>query len=232
MRFRTVLMVVVVSIAGLDLIGVGVSAHATFTQNATSTQVVTAGTWGVALSGSCIDGTACPVDSSNNLFSLSSDAATLTFTPYITSASTSSFSTGDQEVTATSTGNIQLTDPTWVVNATGGSDLTNQAYVCAPSTGIGTGVANTVLYNGSLSGFVGSYALSGGVLTTTGPITATSGPTDNLVVDVYAGSEATLCGSNTTAGTTATAGLSNAPAISGAAIGENIAVNVALTYQG
>ena len=49
--------------------------------------------------------------------------------------------------------------------------------------------------------------------------------------EIGAGSEATLCGSNTTAGTTATAGLSNAPAISGAAIGENIAINVELTYQ-
>jgi hypothetical protein len=213
------------------LIGFGV--HATFTQSTTSAKAITAGTWGATLSGSCIDGTTCPVDLSNNLFSLSPDGATLTFTPYLTSASTSSFSTGDQEVTATSTGNIQLTNPTWVVNATGGSDLKNQAYVCATSTGIGTGLTNTVLYNGPLSLFTGtSYSLPGDVLSTTGPITATSGPTDNLVVDVYAGSEPTLCGSNTTPGTAATPGNSTTPTIlSGAAIGENIAVDVQLTYQ-
>ena len=51
MKLRTVPMVVVVmSIVGLDLIGVG--AHATFTQNTTSAQTITAGTWGVTLSGS------------------------------------------------------------------------------------------------------------------------------------------------------------------------------------
>lgn len=232
MKLRTVPMVVVVmSIVGLDLIGVG--AHATFTQNTTSAQTITAGTWGVTLSGSCVGGTTCPVDTSNNLFSLSSDGAKLTFTPYITTESTSSFSTGDQEVTATSTGNVQLTDPTWVVNATGGSDLANQAYVCATSTGIGTDNTNIVLYNGPLSGFTGtSYSLSNDVLSPSGATpTATSGSTDNFVVDVYAGSEPTLCGTNTAAGTPATPGPSNAPVISGAALGENIAVNVQLTYQ-
>ena len=230
MKLRTVPMVVVVmSIVGLDLIGVG--AHATFTQNTTSAQTITAGTWGVTLSGSCVGGTTCPVDTSNNLFSLSSDGAKLTFTPYITTESTSSFSTGDQEVTATSTGNVQLTDPTWVVNATGGSDLANQAYVCATSTGIGVGGANLVLYNGLLSDFTGTtYALSGDVLSTTGTPSSTLGPTDNLVVDVYAGNETTPCGTNA-AGTTATPVPSNEPAISGAAIVENIAINVELTYQ-
>jgi hypothetical protein len=228
MKLRTVLVAGATSIVGLGLIGVG--AHATFTTNSTTGQVVTVGTWGVTYSGSCIEDAACPVDSSNNLFSLSSDGTTLTFTPFI--ASTSSFSTGNQEVSATNAGSIQLTDPTWVVNATGGPDLTSQAYVCATSTGIGTDDTNVVLYNGPLSGFTGTtYSLSSDVLSTTGPTTTTSGPTDNLVVNVYAGSEATLCGSNTTAGTTATAGPSNAPAISGAAIGENIAINVELTYQ-
>jgi predicted ribosomally synthesized peptide with SipW-like signal peptide len=222
----------VMSIVGLGLIGVG--AHATFTQNTTSAQTITAGTWGATLSGSCIDGTTCPADTSNSnsLFSLSPDGATLTFTPYLTSASTLSFSTGNQEVTATSTGNIQLTDPTWVVNATGGAALASQAYVCATSTGIGTGVTNTVLYNGPLSGFTGtSYSLPGDVLSTTGAPSPNSGPTDNLVVDVYAGAESTLCGTTTTAGATATPGTSNAAAISGAAIGETIAVTAKLTYQ-
>ncbi|HUZ39980.1 MAG TPA: SipW-dependent-type signal peptide-containing protein [Acidimicrobiales bacterium] len=218
------------SIVTLGLIGVGV--HATFTSSTSSGQTITAGTWGVTLSGSCINGTTCPLDpSSSDLFSLSHDGTTLTFTPY--AASTSSFSTGDQEVTATSTGNIQLTDPTWLINVTGGSDLASQAFVCATSTGIGTDVTNTVLYNGPLGLFTRtSYSLPSDVLSTTGPLTTTSGPTDNLVVDVYAGSESTLCGSNITPGTPATPGISTTPStISGAAIGESIAVTVQLTYQ-
>src|ERR1035438_1108454 len=101
-------MVAVMSIVGLGLIGIGT--HATFTQNTTSAEVIRAGTWGVTLSGSCIDSTTCPVDASNSnsLFNVSPDGTTLTFTAY--AASTSSFSSGDQEVTATSTGNIQLTE--------------------------------------------------------------------------------------------------------------------------
>ena len=231
MRLRTVPLVGVMSIVGLGLIGVG--AHATFTQNTTSVQMITAGTWGATLTGSCVGGMTCPVDTSNSnsLSSVAPDGTTLTFTPY--TASTPSFSTGYQEVTATSTGSIQLTDPTWVVNATGGSDLKNQAYVCATSTGIGAVVANTVLYNGPLSGFTGtSYSLPGDVLSTTGLPSATSGPTDNLVVDIYAGSEQTLCGSNITPGTPATQGISTTlSTISGPAMDESIAVSVTLTYQ-
>jgi predicted ribosomally synthesized peptide with SipW-like signal peptide len=233
MKIRTIPMVGVMSIVGLSLIGVG--AHATFTQNSTSAEAITAGTWGITLSGSCIDGTTCPVDPSNNnnLFSLSPDGATLTFAP--DTPSTSSFSTGDQEVTATSTGTIELTSPTWEVNATGGPDLVGQAYVCATSTGIGTGNTNTVLYNGPLSGFMEtSYSLSSGVL-------STAGPTDNFVVDVYAGDETTLCGtvftagpygSATNIGVTAPGGTSAAPALTSvSAESESIAISVELTFQ-
>jgi hypothetical protein len=161
---------------------------------------------------------------------VSPDGTTLTFSSY--APSKASFSTGDQEVNATNTGNLPVSDPTWVVGANAGTDLLSGAYVCATSTGIGTDDTNVVLYNGPLSGFVGtSYALTGDVLSPTGPPTATSGPTDNLVVDVYAGSETTLCGSNTTAGTTATPGTSDAPTIDSAAIGEVVAIDVQLTYQ-
>jgi predicted ribosomally synthesized peptide with SipW-like signal peptide len=215
------------SIAVMGLIGVGV--HATFTSNTSSGQTITAGTSDPTLSGSCLSGSNCPTVS-NALYTLSSDGTILTFAP--TAPASSSFTSGDEQVTATNTGNLPLSDPTWVVNATGGSDLAIQAFVCVTSTGIGTNVTNTVLYNGPLSGFTGTtYSLSSDILTPTGPATATSGPTDNLVVDVYAGAEPTLCGSITTAGTTATPGTSTAPVISGAAIGENIAVSVQLTYH-
>ena len=219
-------------ITGLGLIGIG--AHATFTFSTSSGQTITEGTYDPTLVGSCIDGTICPVDpSSGDLFSLTPDGTTLTFTPY--SPTTSSFSTGDQEVTATNTGNLSVSAPTWAIGAIVGTDLKNEAYVCATSTGVGTDDANTVLYNGPLSGFTGtSYSLSNDVLSPSGTTaTATSGPTDNFVVDVYAGSEQTLCGTNTAPGTAAMGGTSNAPALSSNVVGENenIAVTVKLTYQ-
>ena len=244
MKLRTVPLVGALSIMGLGLIGVG--AHATFTTNTSSGQTITAGTSDPTLVGSCVSSTSCPLDASSNPYTLSPDGTTLTFASDIPSSP--SFTTGDEEVTATNAGTLPLSDPTWVVNATGGSDLASQAYVCATSNGIGTDNTNVVLYNGPLSGFIGSYSLSGDVLTPPGaPTATTSGPTDNLVVDVYAGSEPTLCGSGFTNGTGATGGTgvaasvdspatpdtSTAPSLSSTVVGENenIAVTVKLTYQ-
>jgi len=236
MKLRTVPLVGVMGIAGLGLIGVG--AHATFTTSTSSGETITAGTPSDPLSGACLSGTNCPVDANNILYTLSSDGETLTFTPDTPSGL--SFTTGDEEVTATSTGNIPLTDPTWVLSANSGSQLESEAYVCATSTGIGTNDTNVVLYNGPLSGFSGtSYALSGDEIITSGAPTATSGPTDNFVVDVYAGSEPTLCGANFTngvgatasAGSTATPGTSVAPTLNSDSAGENIAISVEMTYQ-
>ena len=227
MKLRTVPLVGAMSIAVMGVIGIG--AHATFTSNTSSGQTITAGISDPTLSGSCLGESSCPT-ASNVLFTLSPDGTILTFAPV--ASATSSFTTGDEEVTATNTGNLPVSDPTWVVNTTGGADLANQASVCVTSTGIGTDDSNIVLYNGLLSGITGTtYSLSGDVLSPGGPLTTTSGPTDNLVVDVYAGSEPTLCGTNTAAGTPAAPGNGNAPAISGPAIGENIAVIVKLTYQ-
>ena len=226
MKLRWVPIVGAIGIVSAALIGIG--AHATFTTNTSSGQSITAGISDPTLVGTCVSGTNCPTASSA-LFTLSPDGDTLTFTPV--APATSSFTSGDEGVTATNTGNLPLSDPSWVVSSTGGSDLESQAYVCATSTGIGTGTTNYVLYNGPLSGFTGTYSLSGDVLTPTGPPTATSGTTDNVVVDVYAGSEPTLCGTNDSPGTAATPGTSTAPTISGAAIGENVAVNVQITYQ-
>jgi hypothetical protein len=231
MKLRTVPLVAVMSITGLGLIGIG--AHATFTTSTSSGQTITAGTYDPTLVGSCASGTNCPVTAGNILYTLSPDDTVLTFTP--DTPISASFTTGDEEVTATNTGNLPVSDPTWVIGANVGLDLESEAYVCATSTGIGTDNANIVLYNGPLSGFTGmSYSLSNDVLSPSGTTpTATSGSTDNFVVDVYAGSEPTLCGTNIAAGTTAMGGTSNAPALSGAVVGknENIAVTVELTYQ-
>jgi hypothetical protein len=236
MKLRTVPMVMAISIAGLGLVGVGV--HATFATSTSSGQTITAGTPSDPLSGSCVSETNCPVDANNVLYTLSPDGETLTFTPDTPSGL--SFTTGDEEVTAASTGNIPLTDPTWVLSANGGTQLESEAYVCATSTGIGTNDTNVVLYNGLLSGFSGtSYALTGDEISTSGVPTATSGPTDNFVVDVYAGSEPTLCGTsftngvgtNASVGSPATPGTSAAPTLMGDSTGQSIAISVEMTYQ-
>ena len=236
MKLRTVPLVGAIAIVSLGLIGFGV--HATFTTNTSSGETITVGTPIDPLSGSCLSGTNCPVDANNILYTFSSDRETLTFTPV--TPSSLSFTTGDEQVTASSTGNIPLTDPTWVLGANGGSQLESEAYVCATSTGIGTNNTNVLLYNGPLSGFIGtSYALSGDEITTSGAPTATSGPTDNFVVDVYAGSEPTLCGANFTngagatasAGSTATPGTSVAPTLNSDSADENIAISVEMKYQ-
>jgi hypothetical protein len=243
MRLRTVPMVAAMSIACLGLIGEGV--HATFTSSTSSGQSIMVGTPDPTLSGSCVSGTNCPLDASNALYTLSTDGSTLTFT---TDGSTdSSFTTGDEQVVGTNTGNLPLTDPTWTFSANVGAQLEGEAYVCATSTGIGTGDTNFLLYNGPLSAFVGtSYALDSDTLSPLGtPATATSGPTDNFTVDVYAGGESTQCGTSFTNGTgvsggsgvaasvgsLATTGTSSAPILNGDTTGQSVAISAALTYQ-
>ena len=242
MKLRTVPMVTAISISSLGLIGVGV--HATFTTSTSSGQAITAGTPDLTLVGSCASGTNCPVDGNNILYTLSPDGETLTFSPDTPLGL--SFTTGDELVTATNTGNLPLTEPTWTPSATVGTQLEGEAYVCATSTGIGMGTTNYLLYNGPLSGFMGtSYSLAETLSISGTTATATSGPTDNFTVDVYAGSEPTQCGNSFTNGTgapggggvaagsgsTAAAGTSVAPTLSGDTIGQSVAISAALTYQ-
>jgi hypothetical protein len=243
LKLRTAALVAVASISSLGLIGGGV--HATFTSISSSGDTLTMGTPAVALTGSCINGTTCAGDPSD-LYSLSPDGMDLIFTSI--SPSGDSFTTGDEQITAANTGNLPLTDPTWVPDVVPvNSALAGEAYVCATSTGIGIGNTNYLLYNGPLSGFIGtSYGLDSDVLTTSGTTpTATSGPTDNFVVDVYAGSELTQCGNSFTNGTgapggggvavglgsTATPGTSVAPTLSGDFTSQSIAISVKMTYQ-
>ena len=117
MKLRTVPMVMAISISSLGLIGVGV--HATFTTSTSSGQAITAGTPDPTLVGSCVNGTNCPVDGNNILYTLSPDGETLTFSPDTPLGL--SFTTGDELVTATNTGNLPLTEPTWTPSATVGS---------------------------------------------------------------------------------------------------------------
>jgi hypothetical protein len=243
MKFRAVSIVAVLGVAALSLVDVGT--HATFTTITFGSQSITAGVSSIALEGSCINGTTCSVDSSNDLFTLSASGSTLIFVA--DTPPDVSFTTGDEEITATNTGNLALSNPTWMLDATGGTALEGEAYVCATSTGIGTNPANSLLYNGPLSGFIGtSYALPGDTLSTSGTAaTPTSGPSDNFVVDVYAGSEPTECGNNFTngvglgggtgqsasVGSNAVPGVSEAPPLNPDASGESVAVSATLTYQ-
>jgi hypothetical protein len=243
LRLRTAALLAFTSIASLGLIGVGV--HATFTSLSSGGATLTMGTPAFVLTGSCINGTTCAGDP-GELYSLTSDGSVLTFTS--TSPSEVSFTSGDEQIIATNTGDLSLTDPTWVLNAVPvSSSLEGEAYVCATSTGIGSGGTNYLLYNGPLSGFTGtSYSLASDTLTTAGSTpTATTGPTDNFVVDVYAGSEPTDCGTGftngtgdpagdgvaTSVGSVAAPGTSTAPILGSDSSGESIAISAAFTYQ-
>jgi hypothetical protein len=242
MKLRIIPLVGVISIVSLGLIGVGV--HATFTTSTSSGEALSANWPDVTLTGSCINGTTCPVDNINNLYSLSPDGDTLTFATDIPAGI--SFTTGYEQVTATNSGGLPLTSPTWTPSVTVGTQLGLEAYVCVTSTGIGTGTIDYLLYNGPLSGFTGTtYSLADTLSTPGIGATATSGPTDNIVFDVYAGSEQTQCGTSFTNGTgisngtgqsagvgsTAASGVSEAPTLNGDTTGQSVAVNAEFTYQ-
>jgi hypothetical protein len=223
MKLRFVAMTGVLSLAGLGLIGVG--AHATFDTSTTSNQIIATGSPGVTLSGSCVSGPCA--GNPNDLYSLSPDGTTLTFTaggPY-----GSSFTTGDEMVTMTNTGNIPLTEITITLASTyPTSPLATEAYVCFGSTGLGTnGSPFFEIYNGPLSGVpAGGWSQEGDVLTVAGtPYSGgsppASGPTDNYIIDIYAGP-----------GVSETCGTSTAPALNSDAENESITVSATVTYQG
>jgi hypothetical protein len=225
MKLRFVAMAGVLSLAGLGLVGAG--AHAVFSTSTTSNQIISTGTPGVTLSGQCLNGPCA--GNPNDLYSLSNGGATLTFTaggPY-----GSTFTTGDEQVTATNTGNIPLTELVIALAATyPTSPLATEAYVCFGSTGLGTTPGSFFqIYNGPMSGLPASgWGQNGDVLTTLGtppsggpyPIPA-SGPTDNYIINVYAGpGVSTACGTST------------APALNSDAEGESITLSATMTYQG
>jgi hypothetical protein len=101
--------------------------------------------------------------------------------------------------------------------------------VCIGSTGLGSGGSFFPIYNGPLAAENGaSYGQNGDILTVAGttpnnasyPAVAT-GPTDNYIVDIYAGpGVVTACGTST------------APALDTDAESESITASVTMTYQG
>ena len=230
MKIKTVAMAGVLSLAGLGLIGAG--AHAQFDTATNSSQQITTGAPDVVLSGSCY-GVTCVQDAN---YSLSPDGLTLTFAPG--GPYGSSFTTGDEMVTATNEGSLNLTEEDLTLSSTyPGSALYDEASICIGSTGLGTGGSFFELYNGPISaagglGLTGSYTWgqNGDVLTAAGstpngavyPAVA-KGPTDNYIVNVYAGpGQETACG---------TSGPST-PTLQNDAENESIAISVQMTFQG
>jgi predicted ribosomally synthesized peptide with SipW-like signal peptide len=219
-KLRTIALTGVLGVAGLGLIGAG--GHAVFSASTTSNQTITAGTPGVTLSGSCYAGPCA--GNPSDLYSLSPDGTTLSFTaggPF-----GSSFTTGDELVTATNTGNIPLTELVFTLgNNYPLSQLATESQVCIGSTGLGTSGSFFQIYNGPLSGVpAGGWGQQGDTLTIAGSTpTSNSGPTDNYIVNVYAGpNEPTACG---------TSGLST-PTLNTDAEGQSIVVSATMTYQG
>lgn len=156
-------------IAGLGLVGLG--AHAVFTQDATSSQVITAGTMNVVLS--------APYAAGNGTQALQLAA----YGPV-----GSSFSTGDQTITITNNGNVAVTGigfsfgegSSYGAN-TPSAYLDQQAQICV--------FKGSTIYNGPFAGFSPSSISD----------TINPGNTDTYVVNVYAGNTTTACGYSSSA---------------------------------
>jgi hypothetical protein len=234
MKLKAVALTGVMSLAGLGLIGAG--AHATFTTQTTSQQTINAGNLSVVLTA---PGSNCPI--------LSDNCVALTFPPLGPVAS--SFTTGDQEVTMTNVGTIPATEITFNLSATPlPSAIANEASMCVTSTGLGTNGNDYVLYNGPLSGGLNqNWGQGGDTLTVGGPYTNTAAPTDNYLINIYAGTATTQCGSTFTAndvisgvgtlanaspGATGTPGTSLAPTLQNDSEGGSVTLTATMTYQG
>jgi hypothetical protein len=235
MKLRSVAMTGVLSLAGLGLIGAG--AHATFTTQTTSQQTIGAGKLAVVLTAS----------GSSGCTSLSDNCTSLTF-PALGLVG-SSFTTTDQVVTMTNVGTIPATEITFNLTATPPSSvLANEASMCVTSTGLGTNGNDYVLYNGPLSGGLNAnWGQNGDTLTVGGSYTNTAAPTDNYIINIYAGTATTQCGSTFTAndvisnegtlanastGATGTPGPSAAPTLQNGAEGGSVTLTATTTYQG
>jgi predicted ribosomally synthesized peptide with SipW-like signal peptide len=192
------------SVAGLSLVGVGT--NAVFTAQTTSSQQVTAGTVSVAISSPSSPGCTTAGDGCQSL------------TLPAVGPTTSIFTTGDQTITVTNNGNIPLNELDLSFAVTNSSSgLATEAYVCLGTTGVGTGVGFSTIYNDHLAGLVGgSYIQSGAPL-------MIPGSTYTFLVNVYAGpGEASACGTSSV--TTA--------ALDTAAQAESVTLTSSFTFQG
>jgi predicted ribosomally synthesized peptide with SipW-like signal peptide len=223
---RNLAMTGALSVAGLGLIGVG--AHAVFTSNTVSSQQITTGSPDITLTGSCLNGTICTGNPSD-LYSVG--ASTLSFTAGGPTGST--FSTGDEQVTLTNTGTIPVTETFFDVTSNyPTAPLAMDSYICVTTTGIYTGGNNYLVYNGPLGVYLAGTASTANPLNWNGgPLsTLQPGDTDNYVINVYAGSEPTSCGSDSTSGTIATPGTSVAPTLNNLDENQSLSVMATMNY--
>ena len=169
MKFKTIAMTGVMSLAGLGLIGAG--AHAAFTSNVSSQQTITAGTLGIVLSAPNAVGDG----SVGNPLILPACGPT-----------NSTFDCGPITVTITNNGTVNPTSVAYTFAGAGGSTpadvaLASETYLCMTSDG-------AVVENSLLS------ALSS-LPQTPYTIPTANGGTDTYTVEYYAGpTQDTLCG--------------------------------------
>ena len=212
MKFKTIAMTGVMSLAGLGLVGAG--AHAAFTTSTTSSQQVTAGTLSVIL------------NSPEATAGWNTDD--LTLAPITAAAST--FTGGDETVTATNNGSVTAHELVFTVSSTyPTSALANELSVCISSTGLGTGGKVFWWYNGPVASLpAGGWGQQGDYLTVGGPYSAPGvvpafGPTDNYNVQFYAGAgQTTACGTSPVGW----------PDLQNDAMGESINISSTMTYSG
>jgi predicted ribosomally synthesized peptide with SipW-like signal peptide len=166
MKLRTIAVVGGLGVAGLALIGAG--AAATFTQNTTSSQKITAGTMNVTLSAPGAQG---------------NDTPSITLPDVGPVGST--FTTGPTVVTITNNGSLAVSEVAiQLSDTTNNGTLKTEAWVCVESGG---GVfANEPLT--TVEGY-GAGVIGGSIA---------PGATDSYIVIVYAGSQDTGCGTTFT----------------------------------
>jgi predicted ribosomally synthesized peptide with SipW-like signal peptide len=170
MKFKTIAMTGMMSLAGLGLVGAG--AHAAFTQNTTSAQQITAGTMAVTLSATGATGN-----------------GTASITLPNVGPTGSSFVTGAQLITITNSSTfpvseiaLQLTDPDNVSNGASAA-LDTETWACFYSDG-------QLLFNEAMptvEGY-GSAVVAGSIA---------AGSTDTYTIVFYAGDNGAndpLCG--------------------------------------
>ena len=139
LKFKNMAMIGAMSIAGVGLIGVG--AHATFTQNTTSSQTVAAGNLSVVLSASGASG----------------NGTTTIGLPNVTNVGSSFMSTPDL-ITITNNGSLTANEINLQVTNSGSSALNSEMYLCLYSD-------HAIVFNGLVSAdeALGNMAVGGSV---------------------------------------------------------------------
>jgi hypothetical protein len=122
----------------------------------------------------------------------------------------------------TNAGTLPAKELTSTIAVSGGSDLAAAAYACEISFAGPNETLPVVIYNGLLSGLVGSTPIAGTI-----PVSGT----DGYSLEIFAGNISTSCGTVTTPGATPVAGPSGAPSLLDNSEGETITVSNTIGYS-